>query len=84
MGDGTQVSVNSLELGNPNLNAEESEAISVGFAWSPSANTNLTIDYWQFDHEEVIDTNMTAVLDRAITDASLWHCTTGRARHIVR
>lgn len=74
MGDGPQVSVNSLELGNPNLNAEESEAISVGFAWSPSANTNLTIDYWQFDHEEVIDTNMTAVLDRAITDASLRHC----------
>ncbi|WP_404344194.1 TonB-dependent receptor domain-containing protein [Pseudoalteromonas mariniglutinosa] len=74
MGDGTEVNVNSLELGNPNLNAEESEAISVGFAWSPSTNTNLTVDYWQFDHEEVIDTNMTAVLDRAISDASLRHC----------
>ncbi|MGB6141536.1 MAG: TonB-dependent receptor, partial [Pseudoalteromonas rhizosphaerae] len=59
---------------NKNLKAEESEAISVGFAWSPSADTNLTVDYWQFDHEEVIDTNMTAVLDRAITDASLRHC----------
>ncbi|MBB1416782.1 TonB-dependent receptor [Pseudoalteromonas sp. SG44-1] len=74
MGQGTEVSVNSLELGNKNLKAEESEAISVGFAWSPSADTNLTVDYWQFDHEEVIDTNMTAVLDRAITDASLRHC----------
>ena len=73
-GQGTEVSVNSLELGNKSLKAEESEAISVGFAWSPSANTNLTIDYWQFDHEEVIDTNMTAVLDRAITDASLRYC----------
>ncbi|MFK3870135.1 TonB-dependent receptor domain-containing protein [Pseudoalteromonas rhizosphaerae] len=73
-GQGTEVSVNSLELGNKNLKAEESEAISVGFAWSPSADTNLTVDYWQFDHEEVIDTNMTAVLDRAITDASLRHC----------
>lgn len=74
MGEGTEVSVNSLELGNQALKAEESEAISVGFAWSPSADTNLTVDYWQFDHEEVIDTNMTAVLDRAITDASLRHC----------
>ncbi|KKL97074.1 hypothetical protein LCGC14_1838140, partial [marine sediment metagenome] len=74
MGQGTEVNVNSLELGNKNLKAEESEAISVGFAWSPSADTNLTLDYWQFDHEEVIDTNMTAVLDRAITDASLRHC----------
>ncbi|BBN82344.1 TonB-dependent receptor [Pseudoalteromonas sp. A25] len=74
MGDGTQVSVNSLELGNPNLNAEESEALSIGLAWSPSIDTNLTIDYWHFDHEQVIDTNMTAVLDRAMTDASLRHC----------
>jgi outer membrane receptor protein involved in Fe transport len=74
MGDGTQVNVNTLELGNANLQAEESEAISIGFAWSPSQNTNLTIDYWQFDHEKVIDTNMTAVLNRTITDASLRHC----------
>jgi hypothetical protein len=32
MGDGTQVNVNTLELGNANLQAEESEAISIGFA----------------------------------------------------
>ncbi|WP_304637568.1 MULTISPECIES: TonB-dependent receptor domain-containing protein [Pseudoalteromonas] len=74
MGDGTEVSVNSLELGNQALKAEESEALSISFAWSPSVNTNLTVDYWHFDHEQVIDTNMTAVLDRAITDASLRHC----------
>ncbi|MBD3584296.1 TonB-dependent receptor [Salinimonas sp. HHU 13199] len=74
MGDGTEVSVNTLELGNDALRAEESEAISVGFGWSPGQNTNLTVDYWQFDHEDVIDTNMTAVLDRALTDASLRHC----------
>ncbi|ATC94763.1 TonB-dependent receptor domain-containing protein [Pseudoalteromonas tunicata] len=74
MGDGTQISVNTLELGNPQLKAEESNAISVGLAWSPSQNTNLTVDYWRFEHEEVIDTNMTAVLDRAMSDASLRHC----------
>ena len=74
MGDGTEVSVNSLELGNPNLRAEESEALTFGFGWSPTYDTNLTVDYWQFEHEDVIDTNMTAVLDRAMTDASLRHC----------
>ncbi|WP_105168942.1 TonB-dependent receptor domain-containing protein [Pseudoalteromonas sp. T1lg23B] len=74
MGEGTQVSVNSLELGNPNLQAEESEALSFGVAWSPSIDTNVTLDFWHFDHEQVIDTNMTAVLDRAMTDASLRHC----------
>jgi len=73
-GDGTLVSVNSLELGNENLNAEESDSLSIGFAWSPSRQTTLMIDYWQFDYKEVIDTNMTAVLDRAISDASLRHC----------
>ncbi|WP_018981953.1 TonB-dependent receptor domain-containing protein [Salinimonas chungwhensis] len=74
MGDGTEVTVNTLELGNDALRAEESEAISIGFGWSPGENTNLTVDYWQFDHEDVIDTNMTAVLDRALTDSSLRHC----------
>ncbi|WP_462172182.1 TonB-dependent receptor domain-containing protein [Pseudoalteromonas xiamenensis] len=73
-GDGTLVTVNSLELGNSQLNAEESESISLGFAWSPTTETTLTVDYWQFDYSDVIDTNMTAVLGRAISDATLRHC----------
>ncbi len=73
-GDGTQRSVNTLELGNTALNAEESESLSIGIAWSPSRDTNLTLDYWQFNYEDVIDTNMTAVLANAISDESLRHC----------
>lgn len=73
-GDGTLVTVNSLELGNNALNAEESESLSLGFAWSPSRDTTLTLDYWQFEYTDVIDTNMTAVLARAINDESLRHC----------
>jgi iron complex outermembrane receptor protein len=73
-GDGTQVTVNSLELGNNQLRAEESNSISFGLAFSPTTDTNLTLDYWQFDYTDVIDTNMTAVLDRALSDASLRHC----------
>ncbi len=73
-GDGFTSSPNVLELGNSNLKPEESESVSLGFAWSPSQDTHFSIDYWSFKHEELIDTDMTAVLANAITDASLRHC----------
>nr|WP_239421348.1 TonB-dependent receptor [Saliniradius amylolyticus] len=73
-GDGTEVSVNTLELGNPNLEAEESDSVSLGFGYSPTDNTTITVDYWAFEHEKLVDTNMTGVLARAIDDASLRHC----------
>ncbi len=73
-GFGDERSPNVLELGNADLRAEESESISVGFAFSPSENTTLTVDYWQFEHEDLVDTDMTAVLSKAITDSSLRYC----------
>ena len=73
-GFGDERSPNVLELGNANLRAEESESISIGFAYSPSRDTTLTVDYWQFEHQDLVDTDMTAVLANAITDASLRHC----------
>ncbi|KUM52908.1 TonB-dependent receptor domain-containing protein [Rheinheimera sp. EpRS3] len=73
-GDGTERSVDVLELGNPRLQAEESESVSFGFGWSPTQDTTLTVDYWQFKHNRLVDTDMTAVLNAAITDSSLRHC----------
>ena len=73
-GQGTVRGNNVLELGNPALRAEESETYSFGFAYSPTDNTTITVDYWTFDHEDIVDTNMTGVLDQAITDSSLRHC----------
>ncbi|QOL25730.1 TonB-dependent receptor [Thalassotalea sp. LPB0316] len=73
-GDGFTSSPNVLELGNANLKPEESESVSLGFAWSPSSDTHLSLDYWSFKHEQLIDTDMTAVLNDAINDASLRHC----------
>ncbi len=63
-----------LELGNSALKPEESESVSIGFGFSPTEDITLTVDYWSFDHEKLIDTDMTGVLDRAISDASLRHC----------
>lgn len=65
---------NVLELGNPNLQAEESESYSLGIAYSPTRNTDLTLDYWSFDHQDLVDTNMTGVLAAALNDESLRHC----------
>ena len=73
-GDSYESSPNVLELGNRNLRAETSESISVGFAYSPSENTTLTVDYWQFKHDDLVDTDMTAVMANAINDVSLRHC----------
>ncbi|MBT0585634.1 TonB-dependent receptor domain-containing protein [Alteromonas oceanisediminis] len=73
-GDGSVRGNNVLELGNPALRAEESESISAGFVWSPTKNTDIKVDYWQFEHDDLVDTNMTGVLAAAINDASLRHC----------
>lgn len=73
-GQGSLRGNNVLELGNPNLQPEESESYSLGFAYSPTDNTDITVDYWAFDHEDLVDTNMTGVLAAALTDASLRHC----------
>ncbi|MCH8537263.1 MAG: TonB-dependent receptor [Alkalimonas sp.] len=67
-------SPNVLELGNPDLQAETSESVSLGLAWSPTRDTTITIDYWQFDHDRLVDTDMTAMLARTATDASVRHC----------
>lgn len=73
-GDSTLRGNNVLELGNPNLQPEESTSYNLGFAFFPSKDTEVTIDYWHFKHEDLVDTNMTGVLARAISDASLRHC----------
>ncbi|NVK24691.1 MAG: TonB-dependent receptor [Gammaproteobacteria bacterium] len=67
-------SPNVLELGNPNLKAEESESMSVGFAFSPTDSFNVSVDYWHFDHENLVDTDLTQMMADALTDSSLRHC----------
>lgn len=66
--------VNVLELGNPELEAETSESLSLGFGYSPTRNTTITVDYWQFDHKKLVDTDLTAAMARSITDVTQRHC----------
>lgn len=73
-GDNSIRGNNVIELGNPALRAEEAETVSLGFAYSPTEKTHITVDYWQFDHEDLVDTNMTGVLEQALTDNTLRYC----------
>jgi outer membrane receptor protein involved in Fe transport len=73
-GAGFTSSPNVLELGNAALEPETSESVGLGFGWSPTLDTTITVDYWQFKHKKLVDTDMTAMLARTITDASVRHC----------
>ncbi|MBB6092425.1 outer membrane receptor protein involved in Fe transport [Povalibacter uvarum] len=46
---------NLVFAGNPNLEAEESETFNVGVAWQPTADINLSLDYWDIKQEKKID-----------------------------
>ena len=41
-------------LGSPGLDAEESVNYSAGFTWSPSADFNLTVDFYRIDIDDRI------------------------------
>ena len=40
--------------GNPDLQAEESEAFDLGFAVNFNRDVSLTIDYWSFEHDNIV------------------------------
>ncbi|KKO48880.1 hypothetical protein VT06_09020 [Arsukibacterium sp. MJ3] len=71
---GGEITPNTLELGNANLKAEESESVNLGFAWSPSDTATFTVDYWQFDHKKTIGTDLESMFLRSLTDNSVRFC----------
>lgn len=64
-GDAAEITPNSLELGNPNLQAEEAESANIGFVYSPNKDVTLTVDYWQYEHESVVDVDGEGFLTQA-------------------
>lgn len=71
---GGELNPNTLELGNPDLQAEEATSYSAGFGWSPTDSSTLAVDYWQFDHKKTIGTDLEATLLNTLTDPSLRFC----------
>lgn len=51
---------------NPNLDAEESEAFNLGMAISFSDDATLTVDYWDFVHENIVGVDDELLFRRAL------------------
>ena len=61
----------SQVLANPDLQPETSEAWNLGTVWSPGERTSFSIDYWNFDQENLVDVDYLSLLRRALVDPSL-------------
>lgn len=64
-GDSAEISANSLEVGNPDLQAEEAESIGIGFAWDITRNISITTDFWHYKHDNVVDVDAESFLTQA-------------------
>ena len=72
----TQVETNILTkvFGNDDLDAETSDSFSAGFAWSPTRDVTVTLDYWHFKHENIVGVDGEFMLRRSLNDPSLRFC----------
>ncbi len=57
--------------GNPNLEPETSEAWYLGTVFALGDRTTLTLDYWQFDQENLVDIDALELFRQALNDPSL-------------
>jgi len=46
--------INTTSGGNPTLDTEEADTLTVGFIWSPIANLSLSVDYFKIDLDGAI------------------------------
>ncbi|MBP6627446.1 MAG: TonB-dependent receptor, partial [Arenimonas sp.] len=57
--------------GNPDLEAETSTAWYLGSVFNVGDNTTLTLDYWNFDQEDLVDIDPLELFREALDDPSL-------------
>lgn len=55
-------------LGNKGLEAEKSQAINVGMSWNATDELQLTVDYWRYEHDDIVDIDANTTLDACIKD----------------
>ena len=67
-GDAAEITPNSLEVGNSDLQAEEAESVNLGFVFSPTEDITLTMDYWQYEHKKVVDVDGEGFLTKAYSN----------------
>lgn len=64
-GDAAELNPNSLEVGNPDLQAEEANSFGLGMAWSPTKDITTTLDFWMYKHENVVEVDAESFLTQA-------------------
>ena len=57
--------------GNPDLDAETADSYGLGFVWNLTADTTLEVDYWRYEHENLVDIDAEELFRRALSDPSL-------------
>lgn len=55
-------------VGNKDLDAEQSEAINAGFSWNLTDELQFTMDYWRYEHTDIVDIDASTTLDACISD----------------
>lgn len=57
-------------IGNRDLDAENSEAINLGFSWNLTENLQLTADYWRYEHTDIVDVDANTTLKACIAGSA--------------
>ncbi|WP_341501241.1 TonB-dependent receptor [Gallaecimonas sp. GXIMD4217] len=57
--------------GNPDLEPEESDSFNVGMVWEPMDDLEVVIDYWNYDQDNLIDSDTQFRLNQFNAGASL-------------
>ena len=53
-------------LGNRDLNAENSEAVNIGFSWNLTDKLQVTADYWRYEHTDIVDVDANTTLKACV------------------
>lgn len=53
-------------IGNKNLQAEKSQAMNVGLSWNTTDDLQFTLDYWRYEHDDIVDIDANTTLDSCI------------------
>ncbi|WP_337879582.1 TonB-dependent receptor [Rheinheimera sp.] len=57
-------------IGNQGLDAEQSEAVNLGLSWNLTDDLNLTVDYWRYTHEDIVDVDANTTLKACVNGSA--------------
>ena len=57
-------------LGNTALDAESSEAVNLGASWNLTENLQVTLDYWRYEHTDIVDVDANTTLRACISGSA--------------